>query len=36
MAPDPFVSPYYSSLLDRTPKGSPAEPRNFRKDEYPD
>src|SRR5262245_13362779 len=35
-APDPFVSPYYSWLLDRTPKGQPAEPRAWRKDEYPD
>jgi predicted dithiol-disulfide oxidoreductase (DUF899 family) len=35
-APDPFVAPYYSSLLDRTPKGQPAEPRAWRKDEYPD
>jgi predicted dithiol-disulfide oxidoreductase (DUF899 family) len=36
MAPDPFVAPYYSSLLERTPKGPPAEPRTWRKDEYPD
>jgi predicted dithiol-disulfide oxidoreductase (DUF899 family) len=36
MAPDPFVAPYYSSLLDRTPKPQPDEPRAFRKDEYPD
>jgi predicted dithiol-disulfide oxidoreductase (DUF899 family) len=35
-APDPFVAPYYSSLLDRTPKPQPAEPRAWRKDEYPD
>jgi predicted dithiol-disulfide oxidoreductase (DUF899 family) len=35
-APDPFVAPYFSFLLDRTPKGAPAEPLNFRKDEYPD
>jgi predicted dithiol-disulfide oxidoreductase (DUF899 family) len=35
-APDPFVAPYYSSLLDRTPKPAPAEPRAWRKDEYPD
>ena len=27
MAPDPFVAPYYNFLLDRTPKGQPAEPR---------
>ena len=36
MAPDPFVAPYYSSLLDRTPKEQPEEPRAWRKDEYPD
>jgi predicted dithiol-disulfide oxidoreductase (DUF899 family) len=36
MAPDPFVAPYSSFLLDRTPKDGPAEPRSFRKDEYPD
>jgi predicted dithiol-disulfide oxidoreductase (DUF899 family) len=36
MAPDPFVAPYYSSLLERTPKASAAEPRAWRKDEYPD
>ena len=35
-APDPFVAPYYSFLLERTPKGPPAEPRAWRKDEYPD
>jgi predicted dithiol-disulfide oxidoreductase (DUF899 family) len=35
-APDPFVAPYSSFLLDRTPKGPPAEPRAWRKDEYPD
>src|ERR687888_227885 len=35
-APDPFVAPYHSFLLDRTPKGPPAEPRTWRKDEYPD
>jgi predicted dithiol-disulfide oxidoreductase (DUF899 family) len=35
-APDPFVAPYSSFLLDRTPKEQPAEPRSFRKDEYPD
>ena len=35
-APDPFVAPYFSFLLDRTPKPQPAEPRTFRKDEYPD
>jgi predicted dithiol-disulfide oxidoreductase (DUF899 family) len=37
VAPDPFVAPYYSFLLDRTPKGSgDAPPRAWRKDEYPD
>ena len=36
MAPDPFVAPYYSFLLDRTPKGPSDEPRAWRKDEYPD
>ncbi len=35
-APDPFVAPYHSFLLDRTPKPQPAEPRAWRKDEYPD
>ena len=35
-APDPFVAPYFTSLLDRTPKPQPAEPRAWRKDEYPD
>ena len=35
-APDPFVAPYYSLLLERTPKPQPAEPRAWRKDEYPD
>ncbi|HEY8672861.1 MAG TPA: DUF899 family protein [Candidatus Dormibacteraeota bacterium] len=34
-APDPFVAPYYSFLLERTPKPQPAEPRGWRKDEYP-
>jgi predicted dithiol-disulfide oxidoreductase (DUF899 family) len=36
MAPDPFVAPYASFLLDRTPKPQPEEPRAWRKDEYPD
>jgi predicted dithiol-disulfide oxidoreductase (DUF899 family) len=36
VAPDPFVAPYYSSLLERTPKAPAAEPRAWRKDEYPD
>jgi len=35
MAPDPFVAPYYTSLLERTPKKQPEEPRAWRKDEYP-
>ena len=35
-APDPFVQPYHSFLLDRTPKPGPEEPRAWRKDEYPD
>jgi predicted dithiol-disulfide oxidoreductase (DUF899 family) len=35
-APDPFVAPFYSSLLERTPKPQPTEPRAWRKDEYPD
>ena len=34
-APDPFVAPYFSFLLERTPKAQPAEPRAWRKDEYP-
>jgi predicted dithiol-disulfide oxidoreductase (DUF899 family) len=34
-APDPFVAPYFSFLLERTPKAQPAEPRSWRKDEYP-
>jgi predicted dithiol-disulfide oxidoreductase (DUF899 family) len=36
MAPDPFVAPYHSFLMDRTPKEPPSEPRAWRKDEYPD
>jgi predicted dithiol-disulfide oxidoreductase (DUF899 family) len=35
-APDPFVAPYNSFLLERTPKPGPQEPRAWRKDEYPD
>jgi predicted dithiol-disulfide oxidoreductase (DUF899 family) len=35
-APDPFVAPYHSFLVDRTPKEPPPEPRAWRKDEYPD
>ena len=34
-APDPFVAPYHSFLLERAPKPQPAEPRAWRKDEYP-
>jgi predicted dithiol-disulfide oxidoreductase (DUF899 family) len=36
MAPDPFVAPYHSFLLDRTPKPKPEDSRAWRKDEYPD
>src|SRR2546421_1556988 len=36
MAPDPFVAPYNSFLLNRTPRAQPEEPRAWRKDEYPD
>ena len=36
MAPDPFVAPYNSFLLERTPKPPAEEPRAWRKDEYPD
>jgi predicted dithiol-disulfide oxidoreductase (DUF899 family) len=35
-APDPFVAPYSSFLLDRTPKPQSDEFRVWRKDEYPD
>jgi predicted dithiol-disulfide oxidoreductase (DUF899 family) len=35
-APDPFVAPYHSFLLARTPKPEAEEPRAWRKDEYPD
>jgi predicted dithiol-disulfide oxidoreductase (DUF899 family) len=35
-APDPFVAPYHSFLLDRVPNGGPEEPRAWRKDEYPE
>jgi len=36
-APDPFVAPYYSFLLERTSKGADdSEPRAWRKDEYPE
>jgi predicted dithiol-disulfide oxidoreductase (DUF899 family) len=36
MAPDPFVAPFHSFLLERTPKESPSLTRTWRKDEYPD
>ena len=36
MAPDPFVTPNFFSLLERTPSEPPDEPRAYRKDEYPD
>jgi hypothetical protein len=36
MAPDRFVAPYHSFLLERTPKPGSEEPRAWRKDEYPD
>ncbi len=35
-APDPFVAPYHSFLLERTPKAEAPEPRAWRNDEYPD
>jgi predicted dithiol-disulfide oxidoreductase (DUF899 family) len=36
MAPDPFVAPYHSFLLERTPKNRTEDPIAWRKDEYPD
>ena len=36
MAPDPFVAPYHSLLLQRTPKSPRDDFRVWRKDEYPD
>jgi len=36
MAPDPFVAPYHSFLLKRTPKPESPESRAWRKDEYPE
>jgi predicted dithiol-disulfide oxidoreductase (DUF899 family) len=36
MAPDPFVAPYHSFLMDRAPKPPDEEPRAWRKDEYPE
>jgi len=35
-APDPFVAPFASFLLARTPKGGPEVPNIRRKDEYPE
>jgi predicted dithiol-disulfide oxidoreductase (DUF899 family) len=35
-APDPFVAPFHSFLLARTPKKPPEVPQVLRKDEYPD
>ena len=35
-APDPFVAPYHSFLLERTPKHQAGDPSAWRKDEYPD
>ena len=35
-APDPFVAPFFSFLLDRTPKPQSDEPTSYRKDEYPE
>ena len=35
-APDPFVTPFFSFLLDRTPKPPPDASHIYRKDEYPD
>jgi hypothetical protein len=34
-APDPFVAPYFSFLLDRVPKRPSDDLRAWRKDEYP-
>jgi predicted dithiol-disulfide oxidoreductase (DUF899 family) len=34
-APDPFVAPYHSFLLERTPQAQPDDPRAWRRDEYP-
>jgi predicted dithiol-disulfide oxidoreductase (DUF899 family) len=35
-APDSFVAPYYSFMLERTPKAPSDDPGTYRKDEYPD
>jgi len=35
-APDPFVAPYFSFLMERTPLPKPLDPGGIlRKDEYP-
>jgi len=36
VAPDPFVAPYFSLLLERTPKADPDDFSIERKDEYQD
>jgi predicted dithiol-disulfide oxidoreductase (DUF899 family) len=36
MAPDPFVAPYHTFLMNRAPKSPGEEPRAWRKDEYPE
>jgi len=36
IAPDPFVAPYHSFLLERTPTLRGGDPQVWRKDEYPD
>jgi predicted dithiol-disulfide oxidoreductase (DUF899 family) len=36
MAPDPFVTPYFAFLAERTPKVPTDEFRAYRKDEYPE
>jgi len=35
-APDPFVSPFFGFLLERTPMPQSDTPLSYRKDEYPD
>ena len=35
-APDPFVAPFTSFLLDRTPRDETSPFLTYRKDEYPD
>jgi hypothetical protein len=34
-APDPFVAPFFTMLLERTPKAQLDAMRSWRKDEYP-